>query len=167
MANIASAKQKLNDQEVDADAALSEALHEKIGGSINYLIDTTDDHETRIGVLESPTTAANTTTTTAGLTVGTLSTNSITPVGTKVLIIPGGQFLTNGVTGSGASIQLRKGGTPLYTHTLSSTQDNMSLPSFLDTSATSGASNTYSIYVSSVTGTVNATAHYVHLIDVK
>lgn len=53
MADIVSSKAKINDVEVSAEAALSEALFEKMGGSINYLIDETDDNNTRLDTLES------------------------------------------------------------------------------------------------------------------
>jgi hypothetical protein len=54
MANLASAKQYLNDTEVQSDAPLSEALLSKAGASINYSLDL----ETRIAALETAKTGA-------------------------------------------------------------------------------------------------------------
>lgn len=48
MANIAPAKQYLNDTEIQSDAPLSEALESKMGASVNYAL----DFETRINALE-------------------------------------------------------------------------------------------------------------------
>ena len=47
MADIASAKVKINDTEVGADKPVSEALFNKIGADINYLIDELPDNFTQ------------------------------------------------------------------------------------------------------------------------
>lgn len=90
MADIADAKANINDIEVDADAALSEALFEKIGGAINYLNTTTDDHETRIAALEGASYGTvdvnynSTPNTTSETTVATLSSVTIPTGGMAV-----------------------------------------------------------------------------------
>lgn len=167
MADIADAKANINDVEVSADAALSEAFFEKVGGAINYLNTTTDDHETRITTLEAPNVSASATATTNPLVTGTLVSISITPSSSNVLVIPGGIFSTDNVTGSGATIELRRGATVLYSQIYDQSTDNITLPSFLDTGATADASNTYSIYVASVTGNPRGNSHYIHAIDIK
>lgn len=41
MADISSSKDKMTDNEIDADSPITEALHEKYGGNVNWLIDET------------------------------------------------------------------------------------------------------------------------------
>lgn len=53
MADIVGAKVKMNDIEVAVDAALSEALHTKIGANINALIDADTSHDASISSINS------------------------------------------------------------------------------------------------------------------
>jgi hypothetical protein len=52
MADIASARAKLNTDEVAQDKPITEALHSKIGADINYLIDERDTLDSRADELE-------------------------------------------------------------------------------------------------------------------
>lgn len=53
MADIASAKVKMTDIEIAANAPLTETLHVKYGANINYLIDTTDSHTSSISSINT------------------------------------------------------------------------------------------------------------------
>lgn len=53
MSNIVSVKQKIQVEGTVLRSPVSESLEQTIGGSINYLIDTTDNHETRITTAEA------------------------------------------------------------------------------------------------------------------
>ncbi len=53
MADIASARSKLNTDEVAQDKPMTEALHTKIGADINYLIDERDVADQRLDVAEA------------------------------------------------------------------------------------------------------------------
>lgn len=168
MADIADAKANINDVEVDADAALSEALFEKIGGAINYLNTTTDDHETRLTVVEAgPPTEKSTGT--GGFSTLSLSyvdvTNlddSITPtLGTRVLIMlqpdgtgPNTRVFQN--AGDNGTLRLLRGGVEIASWQFTT---SMIVPSssiaFIDTSATQNSANNYKFQAKVNAGTAS------------
>lgn len=153
MADIASSKSKMNDTEINADAPLSEALHEKIGANINYLIDTTDNQETRLDNLETE--AANGTGFISGnvTTTGNVAT-AVRPAspGTKVMILAWGTVTAIAPTGSAtATIQFRRDSTVIYSEAISaSSNPTIDLRTFLDIAATNNTSHTYSVHCSAI-----------------
>lgn len=172
MADISSSNQKINDIEVSADAGLTEAFFDKVGGSVNYLIDATASNAADITALQTPN--VNKASPTASGTIsgtGVLATITLTPATTNVLIVPTGVFFPALGGTQYAFIEVKRGGTILYTYVadnLSSTGgQSCSLSSVLDTGSTADSSNTYTINVSSYLGTVKYVALGLSVIDVK
>lgn len=92
MADISSVKDKINTDEVGANKPLSEALNTKYGENINYLIDTTDDHETRVSAIEGSVTRVNVpaspTTLSSYVTIYTCPSNTTSVVQVKFKNLP-------------------------------------------------------------------------------
>lgn len=167
MADIASAKSKMNDVEINADAPLSEALHEKLGANINYLIDTTDDHETRLDSLETVVDekSALISGTTSSTSETTLGSRTITPPTTSVLVIlelDGTGSKDISVDSGAGTIRIKRGATTIYSATISNSTPLIRQPIvYLDTGATADASNTYSVTAQVSAGSVIMTYDFI------
>lgn len=165
MANITSSKQYINDVEVNADAALSENLFDRIGGAINYLNDQDTAYGDRLDDLETEVGSASTFTSSSTAATGTIKSVSITPTGTNVMYFPAGIFQMQSA-GQTATIQVQRNGSALYSVGITATTP-ASLYPFLDTGATSGGSNTYRIQVTAISGTMTYTNAAISAADLK
>lgn len=119
MADITSSRQKINDIEVGDEAPISEALFEKFGANINYLIDERDDIDGRVTVLEGGTTSNISSSITFSTSTGSFvtvtgSSISITPSKSgKVMLVLQADESTNisGFSGNSSRFRFKRGST--------------------------------------------------------
>lgn len=149
-------KSRMNDVEVSSEAAITEALMEKIAANISYLLDTLDDIDDDLDFIEGRgvVQGAQNSTANPGSGWNTIASSSITPKTSNVLIVCSGLFW-NDSTGKFIDIELRlrRGSTNVYAplvdflrfeqHAVMS----LGVCNFLDTNATPQASNTYTLQV--------------------
>ena len=89
MVDVTSSRQYIQQEETDYRSGLSEALMQKKAGTINYLIDERDDHETRIDTVETSTGFLNTISGTHTVASSTASQDDLLytcPASTKAII---------------------------------------------------------------------------------
>lgn len=165
MADITDAKANINDVEVSADQPVSEALFEKIGGAINYLNTTTDDHETRITAFETAKVekTASVTGSTTSTSYVSLTSDSITPDNTNVFLAVEGIFSQD--TGNAGGVRIKRGASVLRTLSVgvNGTRDFV----YLDTAATADSSNTYSVEVLAQSGSTLSYNFKMSLMNIK
>lgn len=181
MADIVSNRLKMNDIEIADEAPLSEALFEKFGANINYLIDERDQQETRIEDLEaqslqsfSANFSSSITTGAGETTVATLSNVVVGNGGVNFYFGPrttSSSFSTasfagiNGITGDQIRVRFKRGGTTLINELLTSpggvgASVTVDLRGFVYKDSPSAGTYTYTFTVEAITSAALTTAAF-------
>ena len=173
MADIPSSLAKMQNAEIESGSIESEILNTRIGANINGLIDVTDANDTAITSLENTGEVSGSDGTFDFLPTVTLvaATTVITPVGTNVLVVPSGFVFNplcvdndsgneaNNPPATEVNLVLKRNGTPIYSITAgvalfqSFGAVEYAGMTFLDTSASAGVPNTYSLEVENKSAT--------------
>lgn len=168
MADLPNVKQKITDVEVARDEPLTTSLHTNFGSSINYLLDTVSDHETRTSFLNqskfstgSVLTNFNKEFLASGNATTVVATTGIVPEDTKVVVLFSGtvqretapaSFISTDTVGPDFDLEVRRNGVTLKTRTVAgdirqNRGFSLSYLNFFDTNAAANTLNTYQLRI--------------------